>query len=645
MALVPDNLAHCNYPIETPTQIKFWASSHKCNQAKAVIAFSYDEENAHRNMRRLLGWSYFFRKRALDSFGHFINTPSMSGIPFSEMENPYWECMPYGGGGTPPVESKPTVTIVTSPTPVQVGDSVVITARVKGNPVPTISWKVSVNGKETTLPDTDDSVSYTVAEAGTLTFTCTATNKLGSDSDSITYTASEKPVVHDIELIRPADGDKFRSENVYKGSFKVNKSGFTAGHALPKYRTPDGSVYEASMPDTSVTPEGNNVYSYYFSDGYWALQNADVQFYVEVLSGSTRDRLTSNEVTIQWSSSAPKPLIPPYITKQPTDTTVNEGSSVTLEADASNYNSVKWQVSTNGTNWNDIPGSMSKNYTFTTSISDNGNKYRAVFTNTNGDSETNSATLTVDAVTPSYTFRIKPAEIANNYYGYSKDLSIGEIDPPSNQWEPSGDVGVIMARLLTNGSYVSLMKNNDVVKWNDYDIIHIKAESEESGDIVEFNMPWKTDSYQGELVKDWYDLVIANIGKWIDLTITQGLGSINFDPTKPEDVVIDKLGPVKLTAVANPTGLDGEPTYSWTCSPDGINWGGCVGSGSNSLEYYLSIAETPAKGETKYFKCIGNGTSGGVAIPQEETRVVSVTHTNTPDVWDDTDNWNGSYPW
>ncbi len=104
------------------------------------------------------------------------------------------------------------------------------------------------------------------------------------------------------------------------------------------------------------------------------------------------------------------------------------------------------------------------------------------------------------------------------------------------------------------------------------------------------------------------------------------LGSINFDPTKPEDVVIDKLGPVKLTAVANPTGLDGEPTYSWTCSEDGTNWGGCVGSGSNSLEYYLSIAETPAKGETKYFKCIGNGTSGGVAIPQEETRVVSVTH-------------------
>ncbi len=318
MALVPDNLAHCNYPIETPTQIKFWASSHKCNQAKAVIAFSYDEENAHRNMRRLLGWSYFFRKRALDSFGHFINTPSMSGIPFSEMENPYWECMPYGGGGTPPVESKPTVTIVTSPTPVQVGDSVVITARVKGNPVPTISWKVSVNGKETILPDTDDSVSYTVAEAGTLIFTCTATNKLGSDSDSITYTASEKP----------------------------------------------------------------------------------------------------------------KPL-----------------------------------------------------------------------------------------------------------------------------------------------------------------------------------------------------------------------GSINFDPTKPEDVTIDKLGPVKLTAVANPTGLDGEPTYSWTCSPDGINWGGCVGSGSNSLEYYLSIAETPAKGETKYFKCLGNGTTGGVAIPQEETRVVSVTHTNTPDVWDDTDNWHGPYPW
>lgn len=194
MALVPDKLAHCNYPIETPIQIKFWASRHKCNEAKAVIAFSYDEENAHRNMRRLLGWTYFFRKRALDSFSQYLNTPSMAGIPFSEGDTAYWECMP-GGGGKPPVDTAPTVSILTTAKPVSVGDNVVITARVTGRPTPTIEWKVSENGKETTLTDTDDSVSYTVKEAGDVIFTCTATNSVGSASDTITYTSYALPTI------------------------------------------------------------------------------------------------------------------------------------------------------------------------------------------------------------------------------------------------------------------------------------------------------------------------------------------------------------------------------------------------------------------------------------------------------------------
>ncbi len=289
-----------NYPIETPEAIKFWESRHKCNRAKAICAFSLDEENALRNFTRR-GYTHMWAKRAVESFGMYCAQPDMTGIPFSDIDESTGDCMPIGGGSvTPPVETVPTVTILTTPKPVQVGDSVVITAKVTGNPAPTISWKVSVNGIEAPISDTDDSISYTVAEAGTLIFTCTATNKLGFDSDSITYTASEKP----------------------------------------------------------------------------------------------------------------KPL-----------------------------------------------------------------------------------------------------------------------------------------------------------------------------------------------------------------------GSINFDPTKPEDIVIYKLGPVQLVAEASPVGLDGEPTYKWLYSEDGSTWVDGVGS-STGLSYYLSIAETPAKGETRYFKCTGNGTTGGIAIPQEETRVVSVTYSD-----------------
>lgn len=105
MAFVPKNLAGCNYPIQTDIQKKFWGSRHKCNRAKAIIAFSYDKDNAMRNLRRIMGWTHFWRHRAWNAFGHFVNTPSMEGIPFSTGSEAYWECMPNDtsdGNITPP---------------------------------------------------------------------------------------------------------------------------------------------------------------------------------------------------------------------------------------------------------------------------------------------------------------------------------------------------------------------------------------------------------------------------------------------------------------------------------------------------------------------------------------------------------------
>ncbi len=177
MALVPDNLAHCNYPIETPTQIKFWASSHKCNQAKAVIAFSYDEENAHRNMRRLLGWTYFFRKRAWNAFGHFVNSPDMAGIPFSEGYTPYWECMP---AGAKPKPTPPTVSITGSGGNTEVGKEIKLRAIVSGYPRPTLSWTYSKDGGSPVNLGSSNPLTFTPTETGTYVFTVTATNSEGT---------------------------------------------------------------------------------------------------------------------------------------------------------------------------------------------------------------------------------------------------------------------------------------------------------------------------------------------------------------------------------------------------------------------------------------------------------------------------------
>ncbi len=197
MAFVPKNLAGCNYPIETEIQKKFWGSRHKCNRAKAIIAFSYDKHNAMNNMQRIMGWRHFWRHRAWNAFGQYVNTPDMAGIPFSEGNVAYWECMPNdtsdGGGGTPPpVNTKPTVKITSPATDMTVGNIYPLIATVTGKPTPTVKW--TANGADI---GTGDSITFTPTDAIDYVIKVTATNSEGTATDSQTRTAVEalKPPV------------------------------------------------------------------------------------------------------------------------------------------------------------------------------------------------------------------------------------------------------------------------------------------------------------------------------------------------------------------------------------------------------------------------------------------------------------------
>ena len=86
------------------------------------------------------------------------------------------------------------------------------------------------------------------------------------------------------------------------------------------------------------------------------------------------------------------------ITTQPVSTTVVAGSNVTLTAAASGTSTptVQWQVSTNGgSTWNNVAGATSATYSFASSLAQNGNRFRAVFTNAGGTVTTDAATLIV----------------------------------------------------------------------------------------------------------------------------------------------------------------------------------------------------------------------------------------------------------
>jgi putative Ig domain-containing protein/immunoglobulin I-set domain protein len=88
----------------------------------------------------------------------------------------------------------------------------------------------------------------------------------------------------------------------------------------------------------------------------------------------------------------------PGITTNPATQTVPPATSVTFTAAAAGFPAptVQWQVSTDGgTTFTDIPGATNTTLTFVAATTDNGNRYRAVFTNTVGSATTTVAKLSV----------------------------------------------------------------------------------------------------------------------------------------------------------------------------------------------------------------------------------------------------------
>ena len=93
---IPDPQMHkLPFPIETKEAKAFWASKHLCNRAKAVISFSRNREEALRLMRIYIpGKPHHFRERAWNAWQNWVGHHDMDKIAFSEMETPWWECIP-----------------------------------------------------------------------------------------------------------------------------------------------------------------------------------------------------------------------------------------------------------------------------------------------------------------------------------------------------------------------------------------------------------------------------------------------------------------------------------------------------------------------------------------------------------------------
>ena len=127
---------------------------------------------------------------------------------------------------------------------------------------------------------------------------------------------------------------------------------------------------------------------------------------------------------------------PAAVATNPTDQTACEGTSVSFTASSNGFPTptVQWQVSSGGP-FTDIPGATSTTLTFTATAAQNGNQYRAVFTNSSGTATTTAATLTVNTA-PAVTTNPSDTAVCDGAMATFTAAASGS-PAPTVQWQVS----------------------------------------------------------------------------------------------------------------------------------------------------------------------------------------------------------------
>ncbi len=275
------------------------------------------------------------------------------------------------------VEEGPTVTTSPVSTTVDAGQPASFTAAASGNPSPTVQWQVSTNG----------GASFSdIAGATSPTYTLTTTTGENGDQYQAVFTNSVASATSSSATLTvdsaPAIITQPTSTTVDQGltaTFTAAASGNPSPTVQWQVSTNGGATYSTIAGATSDT------YSFTTAAGESG-NKYEAVFTNSVASTST------NAVTLTLATK-------PVVTTNPTSTTVAAGHAATFTAAASGSPTptVQWEVSTNGgATFSPIAGATATTYSFTTALSNSGNQYEAVFTNSAGSATTTAATLTVD---------------------------------------------------------------------------------------------------------------------------------------------------------------------------------------------------------------------------------------------------------
>lgn len=291
-------------------------------------------------------------------------------------------------GIAPNATQELTLTVVEAPVvttdPVDaeatVGSAVSFTAAATGFPVPTVQWQV--------------------AAAGTNVFS----NLAGKTSATLSFTAAQSQ-----------DGNRYRA--VFRngtGDAVTAEAELVVG-TVPAFTSPAAATFTSEGGLQNVTVRATGVPAAVFSVGTlpgW-LSLTDHGDGTATLSGTPPTGWTGHETfdldaTNRFGAAATQSFTltvtsAPVVTLDPTSKQAIAGDAVTFEAAATGHPvpTVQWQVSTTGgTSFTDLAGKTSTTLSFATTLGQNGNLYRAVFSNGAAGSPASTATALLAVGTP-----------------------------------------------------------------------------------------------------------------------------------------------------------------------------------------------------------------------------------------------------
>ncbi|MBQ7278701.1 MAG: immunoglobulin domain-containing protein, partial [Clostridia bacterium] len=165
-------------------------------------------------------------------------------------------------------------------------------------------------------------------------------------------------------------------------------------------------------------------------------------------------------------------LVPPVITGQPANVSVRNGKNANLTIKAKGAKKYQWQVN-DGSGWTDIPKATKSKLTLKKVTFDmNGNLYRCMAINTDGEVTSEVATLTVYLVPPTVTTEPKDATVKA---GKTASFSVKAKEAKTYRWQVNDGSGWVDVPKATKNK-LSLKKVTADMSGNRYRCIVTNAD-------------------------------------------------------------------------------------------------------------------------------------------------------------------------